>query len=39
MAVLSDTEISNKKLAAGFTGIFLGVWEYISLCLGIQLRA
>ncbi len=26
MATLSDTELSNKKLAAGLTGIFLGAF-------------
>jgi len=28
MAVLSETEISNKKLAAGLLGIFFGLIWY-----------
>lgn len=34
MAVLSDTEISNKKLAAGLTGIFLGYLGIHKFVLG-----
>jgi len=34
MATLSDTEISNKKLAAGLTGIFLGAFGVHKFVLG-----
>lgn len=34
MSTLSDTEISNKKLAAGLTGIFLGAFGVHKFILG-----
>lgn len=34
MATLSDSEISNKKLAAGLTGIFLGAFGVHKFILG-----
>lgn len=34
MSTLSDTEISNKKLAAGLTGIFLGAFGVHKFVLG-----
>ena len=34
MAVLSETEISNKKLAAGLLGIFLGSFGIHKFVLG-----
>ena len=34
MSSLSDTEISNKKLAAGLTGIFLGAFGVHKFILG-----
>jgi TM2 domain-containing membrane protein YozV len=34
MSILSDTEISNKKLAAGLTGIFLGAFGVHKFVLG-----
>ncbi len=34
MAPLSDTELSNKKLAAGLTGIFLGAFGVHKFILG-----
>ncbi len=34
MTNLSDTEISNKKLAAGLTGIFLGAFGVHKFVLG-----
>ena len=34
MTTLSDTEISNKKLAAGLTGIFLGAFGVHKFVLG-----
>ena len=34
MAVLSETEISNKKLAAGLLGIFLGSFGIHEFVLG-----
>ena len=34
MSSLSDTEISNKKLAAGLTGIFLGAFGVHKFVLG-----
>jgi len=34
MSLLSDTEISNKKLAAGLTGIFLGAFGVHKFVLG-----
>lgn len=34
MASLSDSEISNKKLAAGLTGIFLGAFGVHKFVLG-----
>ena len=34
MSILSDTELSNKKLAAGLTGIFLGSFGVHKFILG-----
>ena len=34
MATLSETEISNKKLAAGLTGVFLGAFGVHKFILG-----
>jgi TM2 domain-containing membrane protein YozV len=34
MSTLSDTEISNKKLAAGLTGVFLGAFGVHKFILG-----
>ncbi len=34
MSTLSDSEISNKKLAAGLTGIFLGAFGVHKFVLG-----
>ena len=34
MSNLSDTEISNKKLAAGLTGVFLGAFGVHKFILG-----
>jgi len=34
MAILSETEISNKKLAAGLTGVFLGAFGVHKFILG-----
>ena len=34
MSSLSETEISNKKLAAGLTGIFLGAFGVHKFILG-----
>jgi len=34
MSTLSDTEISNKKLAAGLAGIFLGAFGVHKFVLG-----
>ncbi|WP_087069479.1 TM2 domain-containing protein [Cyanobium sp. NIES-981] len=34
MATLSETELSNKKLAAGLTGIFLGAFGVHKFILG-----
>lgn len=34
MSTLSDTELSNKKLAAGLTGIFLGSFGVHKFILG-----
>ncbi len=34
MTTLSDTELSNKKLAAGLTGIFLGAFGVHKFILG-----
>jgi TM2 domain-containing membrane protein YozV len=34
MTVLSDSELSNKKLAAGLTGIFLGAFGVHKFILG-----
>jgi TM2 domain-containing membrane protein YozV len=34
MSTLSETEISNKKLAAGLTGIFLGAFGIHKFILG-----
>ena len=34
MAPLSDSELSNKKLAAGLTGIFLGAFGVHKFILG-----
>jgi TM2 domain-containing membrane protein YozV len=34
MSTLSDSEISNKKLAAGLTGIFLGAFGVHKFILG-----
>jgi TM2 domain-containing membrane protein YozV len=34
MSTLSETEISNKKLAAGLTGIFLGAFGVHKFILG-----
>lgn len=34
MATLSDSEIGNKKLAAGLTGIFLGAFGVHKFILG-----
>jgi hypothetical protein len=34
MSTLSETEISNKKLAAGLTGVFLGAFGEHKFILG-----
>jgi TM2 domain-containing membrane protein YozV len=34
MTTLSDTEISNRKLAAGLTGVFLGAFGVHKFVLG-----
>jgi TM2 domain-containing membrane protein YozV len=34
MTILSDTELSNKKLAAGLTGVFLGAFGVHKFILG-----
>jgi len=34
MSTLSDTEINNKKLAAGLTGVFLGAFGVHKFILG-----
>jgi len=34
MSTLSETEISNKKLAAGLTGVFLGAFGVHKFILG-----
>lgn len=34
MTTLSDTELSNKKLAAGLTGVFLGAFGVHKFILG-----
>ena len=34
MSTISDTELSNKKLAAGLTGIFLGAFGVHKFILG-----
>lgn len=39
MSPLSDTEISNKKLAAGLTGIFLGAFGVHKFVLGYSKSA
>ncbi len=39
MASLSDTELSNKKLAAGLLGIFLGAFGIHKFVLGFNTPA